>query len=62
MNAGSTPYRSPYTQSPGGATPGPEVTPDEGREDLRAFFWMAIASAAIIGGAGAVAWWFATGH
>ncbi len=62
MSAGSTPYESPYTPTPGGATPSPTVTPEEGISDMKVFFWLAISSAAIIGGAGVIAWWFATGR
>ncbi len=62
MSAGSTPYQSPYTPTPGGSSPGPTVTPEEGISDLKVFFWLAISEAVIIGGSGAIAWWFATGH
>jgi hypothetical protein len=51
-------FRNPYTPSPGGSTPGGEVTPAEGRADLWAFFWLTLANTAIISVAGIAAWLF----
>ncbi len=49
-------YRTPYTPTPGGATPPAEMTPEEGRAELWAFFWFSILGSAIIGVAGTVAY------
>jgi hypothetical protein len=46
------PYHNPYTPTPGGSTPGPEVTPAEGVADLWAFFWVTFAAIVIIAGFG----------
>lgn len=62
MTEGSESYQTPYTPTPGGATPSPTVTPEEGTREIGMFFWLAIANTAIIGGAGVIAWWFATHH
>ena len=62
MTSTSEPYRTPYTPTPGSSTPSPHVTPEEGRRELGLFFWLAIINTSIIGGAGAIAWWFATHH
>ncbi|MEM0128704.1 MAG: hypothetical protein QXG65_00845 [Thermoplasmata archaeon] len=58
--SGTAPYRSPYTPSPGGATPPADATPGEQIGELRLFFWLALLSTAIIGGSGVIAWAFAT--
>jgi len=50
------PFRSPYTPTPGSSTPGPEVTPAEGRAELWGFFWLAVASTVIIAVGGLAAW------
>ena len=50
------PFRSPYTPTPGASLPGPQVTPEEGKRDLWAFFWLTIANTAIISVAGIAAW------
>jgi hypothetical protein len=52
------PYRTPYTPTPGSSTPGPRVTPAEGREELWAFFWVAIVSVVIITVGGLAAWFY----
>ncbi|MHB1931530.1 MAG: hypothetical protein ACYCPV_00850 [Thermoplasmata archaeon] len=49
-------YRTPYTPTPGGATPPAEMTPEEGRAELWTFFWFSILGTAIIGVAGTVAY------
>jgi hypothetical protein len=51
-------YRTPYTSYPGGSSPPPSTTPAEGKADLWAFFWLALANTTIISVAGIVAWWF----
>jgi hypothetical protein len=50
------PFRSPYTPTPGASLPGPQVTPEEGKGDLWAFFWLTLANTAIISVAGIAAW------
>jgi len=52
------PYRTPYTSYPGGSMPAAETTPEEGKRDLWAFFWLALLNTAIIATAGIVTWWF----
>ena len=49
-------YRNPYNRSPGGSTPGPDVTPSEGTGELWAFFWVAVVSVVIITVGGVGAW------
>ncbi|MCI4344525.1 MAG: hypothetical protein L3J87_02740 [Thermoplasmata archaeon] len=49
-------FRTPYTLTPGGSTPGPQVAPAEGRKDLREFFWLSLANTAIISVAGIATW------
>jgi hypothetical protein len=49
-------YRFPYTPTPGGSTPGPEVTPEQGIRDLWGFFWLAVLNSVIIAVAGLVVW------
>ncbi len=49
-------FRTPYTATPGASMPGPQVTPAEGRRDLRTFFWLTLANTAIISVAGIGAW------
>ena len=51
-------FRTPYTEYPGGSTPPAETTPEEGKADLWAFFWLALANTLIIAVAGIAAWWF----
>ncbi len=55
--AAATPFRSPYATTPGGSTPSPETTPEEGRQELWGFFWLSILNTVIITVAGLVAWW-----
>ena len=50
------PFVTPYAKSPGASMPGPEVSPQEGRRDLRTFFWLTLANTAIIAAAGIGAW------
>jgi hypothetical protein len=52
----SSTFRTPYAPTPGSSTPSPEVTPEEGRSELWAFFWLALLNTAIIGIAGVVTW------
>lgn len=54
MSASS--FRTPYTPTPGSSTPGPAVTPTEGRSDLWGFFWLALLNTLIIAVAGIVTW------
>jgi hypothetical protein len=54
-------YRYPYTPYPGSSTPSAEVSPAEGKSELWAFFWLALANTIIIAIAGIVAWWV-VGH
>ncbi|MGI0128974.1 MAG: hypothetical protein ACREDE_00375 [Thermoplasmata archaeon] len=54
-------YRNPYTPTPGSSTPGPEVSPSEGKAELWLFFWVTVASIAIIAAGGIAAWVYA-GH
>ena len=49
-------FRSPYSGSPGGSTPGPEVTPAEGTAELWGFFWVSIAGAVILAVGGLAPW------
>lgn len=46
----------PYTRTPGGGTPSPETPPVEGRKELWTFFWLSIASTAIISVVGLAVW------
>jgi hypothetical protein len=49
-------FHTPYTPSPGSSTPGPHVTPREGKAELWGFFWLTLANTAIISIAGIVTW------
>lgn len=49
-------FRTPYPSTPGGSTPGPDVTPEEGTSELWTFFWVTITSIAIIAVFGIGAW------
>jgi hypothetical protein len=51
-------YRTPYARTPGGSTPGPEVTPAEGKAELWAFFWAAVLSVVIITVGGLAAYFY----
>jgi hypothetical protein len=51
-----TPFRTPYTSTPGSSMPGPQVTPEEGRADLRFFLWLTLADTAIIAAASIGVW------
>ena len=51
------PFRTPFTPYPGGSTPPAETTPEEGKRDLWAFFWLALLNTAIIAVAGIATWW-----
>jgi len=50
-------YEYPYTPTPGGSTPPPAMTPEEGRADLWGFFWLSIANTVIITVVGVAVWW-----
>lgn len=56
MPAAAEPYRNPYTPYPGGSTASVSMSPEEGRKDLWAFFWLTLVDTAIIAGAGIVVW------
>jgi hypothetical protein len=60
VGAGLEPFRTPYASSPGSSTPSPEVGPTEGKRELWAFFWLALANTLIISVAGIAAWWYVT--
>jgi hypothetical protein len=47
---------NPYAYSPGSSTPGASVSSEEGRADLWGFFWLSLASTAIIAVVGIAAW------
>jgi hypothetical protein len=51
-------YSTPYSRTPGGSMPPPEMTPEEGKADLWGFFYLALLNTAIIATAGIVTWWF----
>ncbi|HYA58591.1 MAG TPA: hypothetical protein VEH57_09080 [Thermoplasmata archaeon] len=50
-------YRNPYTPTPGSSTPPDGTTPEEGKQELWSFFWLALLNTAIIATAGIIAWW-----
>jgi len=56
MSETGTPYRTPYTTTPGSSTTSPEVGPEEGIKDLWGFFWLALLNTAIIVVVGMSAW------
>ncbi|MCI4336160.1 MAG: hypothetical protein L3K17_03055 [Thermoplasmata archaeon] len=56
MTQSARAYRNPYTRTPGSSTPGPEVTPEEGRKELWGFFWLSVANTMIITVAGVGTW------
>ncbi len=58
MSSPTGSYRTPYTDYPGSSTPSPDVTPEEGRADLMAFFWLAFINTAIIVAVGLAAWFY----
>jgi len=51
-------WTTPYTPSPGSSTPGPEVTPTEGRAELVGFFWLSLVNTAIIVVVGLAVWFY----
>jgi hypothetical protein len=51
-------YQTPYTAYPGGSSPPANTTPEEGKADLWAFFWLAFVNTAIIVGVGLAAWFY----
>ena len=57
MGESAEAFRYPYTPTPGGSTPGPEVSPREGVRELWGFFWLSLVNTLIIVVAGLVAWW-----
>ncbi len=56
MPEAPSPYRTPYTPSPGSSTTSPTVTPEEGKADLWGYFWLALLNTLIIAVAGIGAW------
>jgi len=50
-------YRHPYTPYPGSSTPEATVGPHEGKQELWAFFWLAVLNTVIIGVAMVGVWW-----
>lgn len=48
MSEPASGYRYPYPTDPGASTAGPSMTPKEGVKDLWGFFWLSLASTAII--------------
>ena len=57
MSETESPFRTPFTPTPGGPTPPAHVGPEEGRSDLWGFFWLSLANTLIIAVAGVVTWW-----
>jgi hypothetical protein len=57
VSGGEAAFHNPYAGAPGSSTPSPEVTPNQGRGELWAFFWLALANTAIIAVSGLAAWW-----
>jgi hypothetical protein len=51
-------FQTPYTPTPGGSTPSPSVSPQEGTRELWGFFWLALLNTTIIAVAGIVTWWY----
>jgi hypothetical protein len=49
-------YENPYTRYPGSSTPPDGTTPEEGKRELWAFFWLALANTTIIAVAGVATW------
>ncbi|MGP8072772.1 MAG: hypothetical protein ACLPZM_06560 [Thermoplasmata archaeon] len=58
MSESGTPYRTPYTATPGSSTTSPEVTPEEGKADLWGFFWLALLNTGIIVAVGLGTWFY----
>ncbi|HTT35176.1 MAG TPA: hypothetical protein VMH78_04845 [Thermoplasmata archaeon] len=58
MAHSATPFRTPYTATPGTSTQPPGVTPEEGRRELWGFFWLSLANTAIIAVTCVAIWWF----
>jgi hypothetical protein len=51
-------FENPYTPTPGGSLPPHGTTPEEGKHELWAFFWLALVNTLIIAVAGIVTWTF----
>jgi hypothetical protein len=51
-------WSTPYTPTPGSSTPGPSVTPTEGRAELVGFFWLSLLNTTVIAVVGVVCWLF----
>lgn len=49
-------FRWPYTPGPGGSTPPATTNREEGRSEVRAFFWLAILNTVIIAAVGITIW------
>ena len=58
MTESPTPYRTPYTPTPGSSTTSPEIGPAEGKADLWGFFWLALLNTFIIVVVGLSTWLF----
>ncbi len=56
MIESAAPGFNPYATTPGSSTPGVGVSPEEGRRELWAFTWLAIANTTIISVVGIVVW------
>jgi hypothetical protein len=48
MTESATPWRTPYSQTPGSSTTGPHVGPEEGKSELWGFFWLSLLNTAVI--------------
>lgn len=56
MSGDATPYRTPYTLTPGSSTTSPHVGPKEGIGELWGFFWLALLNTTVIVVVGMGAW------
>ena len=51
----------PYTPAPGGSTPPHTMGREEGRSEVRAFFWLAVLNTVIIAVVGITVWFLLHG-
>lgn len=56
MPATPSPYRTPYTPTPGSSTTSPTVAPEEGKAELWGYFWLALLNTLIIAVVGITTW------
>jgi hypothetical protein len=49
-------FQWPYTPTPGGATPPHTMGREEGRFEVKAFFWLALINTIIIAAVGIAVW------